>query len=120
MLIAGLYDSHGRVVLVTMAATEDFNKVHHRMPFMLSENEVDLWIDPEISVGEAVKATLDQSHPKWALKCHRVPVTVNKLKNKGRVNQMTLDEYRDHMGTSGGGIMSFFGKSSNHLILSID
>ena len=110
MLIAGLYDDLGQVVLVTMAASDELLDVHSRMPYVMTEDEIDIWIDPKISLSEAVRATIEKSLPKWSLKSHRVPVLVNKVRNKGRVNQMTLDEYKDHMGTAGGGIMSFFAK----------
>lgn len=94
MLIAGLYNQSGHVILLTNWARDYLMDIHHRMPYVLTEEEIDDWIDPKVHVEEALAKTLDENHPKWhSLVAYKAPLLVNKLTNKSSQNIMTISEY---------------------------
>lgn len=106
--IAGIFNKSGQVLIATVEASEKVSKIHGRMPFVLTEEEIDSWIDPELEFGLVVNKLSDRNLKKFIdFEVHRVPTFVNKLKNKGVKNQMTLDEFKEHQAKNGG-IMSFF------------
>jgi len=46
-LVAGLYTPDNQVIILTKAATPELAKVHHRMPVILSHEEVNVWMNPK-------------------------------------------------------------------------
>ena len=47
--MAAMYTENEEVFVLTRDAFGDFEKVHHRMPVLLEEDEVDLWINTKNS-----------------------------------------------------------------------
>ena len=45
MLMAAMYTENDEVFVLTRDAFGDYEKVHDRMPVLLEEDEVDLWIN---------------------------------------------------------------------------
>ena len=43
--MAAMYTKEDEVFVLTRDSFGEFAKVHHRMPVLLEENEIDLWID---------------------------------------------------------------------------
>jgi hypothetical protein len=109
MLIAGLFNDSGNVVILTNYARDYVMGIHTRMPFVLTEKEIDDWINPKLSIHEVMPRVQDKSNPKWTnLRIHKVPKLVARLKNKTARNIMTIEEYQKSQADSGGAITSFF------------
>lgn len=49
LLMAAMYTENEEVFVLTRDSFGDFEKVHHRMPVLLEEEEVDLWINTKNS-----------------------------------------------------------------------
>ena len=50
--LCGLYkvtDKRGEVVILTRAASESARQIHDRMPLMVSEKDIEAWVDPTAS-----------------------------------------------------------------------
>lgn len=95
LLLAGLFNDNGHVVILTNYARQYVNNIHHRMPFLLTEDEIDDWINPELSIHSVMPKVLKEDAPKWnSLKVYRVPDLVSKLKNKGSSNILSIEEYQ--------------------------
>jgi putative SOS response-associated peptidase YedK len=45
--VAGLYTDDNEIIILTKDATPELAKVHHRMPVILSHEEVNLWMNPK-------------------------------------------------------------------------
>jgi len=43
--VAALYGSDETVILLTREANDEISAVHHRMPVLLDESEIDLWLN---------------------------------------------------------------------------
>lgn len=114
MFLAGLYNHHGHVILLTTEANEYLGKVHHRMPVFLSQEEIDDWIDPNIPFNQVIKPVLDLNNPKWdRVICSPVTKLVNNLQERSAKTLITIDEWRQQNKERGGSIQSFFGVKPN-------
>ena len=65
LFIAAIYNKKNEVILLTNKATKKFEKIHHRMPMILDEEEIDFYLDRENDVIEVFKSISDHSSPKW-------------------------------------------------------
>lgn len=48
LFIAAMYTTNNEIFVLTRDSFGDLAKVHHRMPVLLEEDEIDLWIDPKV------------------------------------------------------------------------
>lgn len=44
LYLAGIYNQDNRFVVLTTAANKEMNPFHHRMPVILSEDELEPWV----------------------------------------------------------------------------
>lgn len=87
-LFAAVYDSwineHGETVescaIVTTAANEFMSAIHDRMPAILDEETVALWLDPATTEAESLQPILMPA-PNESLQAHPVSTRVNSYKN---------------------------------------
>lgn len=87
-LFAAVYDSwineHGETVdscaIVTTAANDFMSAIHDRMPAILDEETVALWLDPTTTEAENLQPVLVPS-PGGLLQAHPVSTRVNSYKN---------------------------------------
>ena len=99
LLLAGLWDqwqgegtSVTSCTIVTTAATEAMAGFHHRLPLMLSHQEVDLWADPE--TPQARLSELMMPRLRAPLLATDVSTTVNNAREKSRAAQLPLGDPR--------------------------
>lgn len=45
--MAGLYSPNGEIIILTKDAIPSISHIHERMPVILSQREVELWLDPK-------------------------------------------------------------------------
>ncbi|MDQ7063331.1 MAG: SOS response-associated peptidase [candidate division KSB1 bacterium] len=67
-------------VIVTTEPNELARTAHHRMPVILREHEIDLWLDDRVQDETALKALL-KAIPAEAMRCHDVSTRVNSPRN---------------------------------------
>lgn len=87
-LFAAVYDSwineHGETVdscaIVTTAPNQFMSEIHDRMPAILDEETVALWLDPATTEAESLQPVLTPS-PGESLQAHPVSTRVNSYKN---------------------------------------
>ena len=99
MNLAGLYETWesnaGETVnsytIITTPANKPVQNLHDRMPAMLTNSEIDSWLNPENSSSDML---LDLLHP-WAdddISYYRVDTRVNNARNTGKD---LIEPYRD-------------------------
>ncbi len=66
--------------LMTTGANESIAKVHHRMPVLLVDQEIPLWLGEETVSSEALRRLM-QSKDRGLTQMHPVSPVVNKVKN---------------------------------------
>ncbi len=90
MAMAGLYE-HWRTpsgawlstyTIVTVPAGPDIERLHHRMPALLSPGQMRVWLDPEEQAADRLEAVLRPS-PAGSLRAVAVSQDVNNAKNQG-------------------------------------
>lgn len=53
LLAAGIYEPSGTYSIITREATKDMELIHSRMPYLLDNKNVQLWLDdPRVILGE--------------------------------------------------------------------
>jgi putative SOS response-associated peptidase YedK len=84
---AGLWESwgkHGEEIRSCTVLTTDANdlveEIHHRMPVILSPENYDLWLDPDMLEAEPLLDLL-QSYPDDVMEAYLVSKRVNKPSN---------------------------------------
>lgn len=61
LLLAAMYTDTDEVFVLTRDSFGEYAKVHHRMPVLLEEDEIDLWIDPKVGFYDIIdKKILNQ------------------------------------------------------------
>lgn len=109
MLIAGLYNNKAEVILLTVKANSHLGEVHHRMPVVMTDQEVDGWIDPKEPFNKQIDVLLDMEKEKWAdVEAIRVSSLVSYLKNNTEDNVLSYDEYMNKQKEKKATICSFF------------
>ena len=65
-MMAALYTDREEVFVLTREAFGDYAKVHDRMPVLLEDDEIDLWINTANNFGEIIdKKILNQKKKIW-------------------------------------------------------
>lgn len=106
LLIAGLFDEEG-IVLMTKEANEDIGQVHHRMPVILeTKAQIETWLSPKLNVDffDSVLSRKESSN----LEFYQVAPYVNNTHTTDAKCIMSLEEY-----TNKCGLKKFFAPSSN-------
>ncbi len=57
MLMAGLYDEEKRFVIITTKANDSMSPVHDRMPLVLNQTDVSLWLNDAKETGNVLTKT---------------------------------------------------------------
>jgi len=66
IFLAGLYAHDGTFVILTRGSIGDAKRAHNRMPVILSDEEIDKWLDCEKYKYEDIKGDiLDDNNEKW-------------------------------------------------------
>lgn len=111
-LVAGLYSENGEIIILTKDAVAPLNKVHERMPVMLTSSEVELWLDPKNTkdINNIIhRSLLDVNKPLWKnVGFAEVAPYVNKRDNKSVKCLMTVEEYKKELDRTG--LMRFWKK----------
>ena len=80
--MAGIYekkDKHLEFAIITVQPNSLLAKIHHRMPAILTPNDEKKWLDPDISLKQAV--LMLKSYPATKMKAHPISLKVNSVKN---------------------------------------
>lgn len=99
MSFAGLYETwtseEGETVnsytIITTPANKPMEELHDRMPAMLLDEEIDIWLNPENTSADALQELL-RPWPDDDIHYHRVHTNVNNARNSGRE---LIEPYRD-------------------------
>jgi len=109
MYIAVLFTPSSQCILLTVEANKHLGQYHHRMPVVLSEDEIDEWIDPNVPFHTIAPKVLDLKNEKWAkIEAVKVSKLVNNLKEKSADNILSESEYFQKGKEQGKTIESFF------------
>lgn len=57
MLMAGLYNEEKRFVIITTKANDSMSPIHDRMPLVLNQTDVRLWLNEEKETGNVLTKT---------------------------------------------------------------
>lgn len=76
---AGVGDASGAFVVITTAANQAMAELHHRMPAILGEEDLQAWLDPA-AAPEALQALLRPCPDGW-LEAHEVGAAVGSVRN---------------------------------------
>ena len=83
-LVAALYTGEKEIVILTKDATPELSKVHHRMPVILSHEEVNLWMNPKNTkiINEVIqKSLLNKEKQVWKnVGCAKLAPYVSSIK----------------------------------------
>lgn len=101
---AGLWDEtkpedapeqvRGSFTIVTTAANQEMEKLHHRMPVILERNEEDLWLASDVDAAEAVTPLLD-AYPAKRIEAFPVSTRVNSVRNNDESLLKEIDLEQD-------------------------
>ena len=107
--LASFYTQTKDVVILTRQAKENLNKIHNRMPVILSEDLLDLWLNTDNKYMDFIdKKILHESNSAYEdLKFYKLAPYVNKIKNKDVKCLMTKENYMKHLDSVG--IKKYFG-----------
>lgn len=112
LLIAGLFNSQGEVLLLTMEANEYLGKIHHRMPVLLNDDMVDKWIDPKVPFWEVESFIVDRLPSVYDdIEAIKISKLVSSLKNKGKDVILSEVEMIEKNKKKGLNLDSFFSKA---------
>jgi putative SOS response-associated peptidase YedK len=97
--MAAMYTDNNEVFVLTRDAFGDYEKVHHRMPVLLEEDEVDLWINTKNSFHEIIdRKILNQQKKIWGEVDHyRCAPHVNSIKEKSEKCLLSLEDYKNQL-----------------------
>lgn len=112
LFIAALYAKDESVILLTRESMGDASQVHTRMPVLLDESEIEMWIDSDKYKFESIidKYILNEKADKWkSLTQYRIGPYVHDIHNKTEQCLMTLDEHKQKLDETG--IKRFFQKA---------
>jgi len=107
--IGGLIAPDDTLILLTRESFTGFDDVHERMPVVLDESEIDMWLDCEKYKFEKIlfSEILNEKKEKWSQIGHyETGPLVNNIKNKTDKVIQTLEEYKKDLDKNG--IKRFF------------
>jgi putative SOS response-associated peptidase YedK len=87
MFFAGIYTAHNQVMILTRAATDSLTWIHHRMPVILTGDQIQAWQSPDW------KCVLDEVPP--VLSWYPVARAALKLDSKGEECVRKIDVKRN-------------------------
>ncbi len=64
LFMAGCFDPQNRFVIITTAANESVMPVHDRMPLLLAEDEIEIWLKEEESMDAILQKVPEPLH-RW-------------------------------------------------------
>eukprot|EP01017_Pseudomicrothorax_dubius_P028129 TRINITY_DN3322_c0_g1_i1.p1 TRINITY_DN3322_c0_g1~~TRINITY_DN3322_c0_g1_i1.p1 ORF type:complete len:372 (+),score=79.38 TRINITY_DN3322_c0_g1_i1:110-1225(+) len=111
LLMAGVTFRDETVILLTRESKDDLGAIHHRMPVLLNEDLVDMWLDCEHYDFRTLldKYVLDKSNDVWEhLNYYRIGPAVNDIKNKTEECIHSLEQHKQKLDKTG--IMRFMKK----------
>ena len=89
LAVAGLWTRWTRgdepiesVTIITCAANPDVAEIHHRMPVLLDDEDLDLWLDDGVDDVRVVSGLLDPA-PVGSVVAEAVSTTVNSARSEG-------------------------------------
>lgn len=109
LYVAALYAQDETVILLTREATKEISGVHHRMPVILDEDELDMWLDCKKYRFENIinKEILNPKKEKWnSLFFYQLAPYVGDIKNKTDKCLMSIEDYKKELDRVG--IKRFF------------
>mmetsp|Transcript_34921 Transcript_34921/g.31450 ORF Transcript_34921/g.31450 Transcript_34921/m.31450 type:complete len:200 (+) Transcript_34921:227-826(+) len=109
LYIAALYSADESVILLTRQSTRELDKIHHRMPVVLDEDEIDMWVDCKNYRFEDIidREILNQKKEKWNdLYYYQLAPYVGDMKNKTEKCLMSIEDYKKELDRVG--IKRFF------------
>jgi len=111
-LLAGLYANDGTFVILTRSSIGDAQQAHSRMPVILSEEEVDKWLNCDKYKYEDIQASiLDETSEKWkSTFSYQLDTLVNNAANKTEDVLKRADDYDAK--AEGSTIKKFFSSSA--------
>jgi len=77
--------------ILTTAASESVQDIHHRMPVILQPEAYDDWLNPEIHDADRLAVIL-QNHLVRELQCYPVSNSVNRVQNNSPENIIPLNQ----------------------------
>jgi len=107
--IGALIAPDNTLILLTRESFPGFDDVHDRMPVVLDETEIDMWLDCEKYKFEKIlfSEILDEKKEKWSQIGHyQTGPLVNSIKNKSEKVLQTFEEYTKELDKTG--IKRFF------------
>jgi putative SOS response-associated peptidase YedK len=108
--IAALTGKDDTLILLTREATPEIAHIHHRMPILLEEDEIDMWLNTDKYKFSQImdKEILNESKAKWkSVEAYPIGPYINDLKNKSDQVIMTYDDHIKKLDSVG--IKKFFG-----------
>ncbi|CAG9313338.1 unnamed protein product [Blepharisma stoltei] len=100
---AGLYrdidENEQEYGIITVPPKESMFWLHDRSPAMIREENIDRWIDPQVSYEEA--SALIECREAEELEYYEVPSLVNQMKNDNKECCMRVEEYQALLKTKG-------------------
>lgn len=101
VVVAGLWTRWSRgerpvetATIITCEANGDVDRLHHRMPAILDDEDLDLWLDDGVD-DTTVLARLLGPAPRGTLDTHAVSTTVNSARTDGAELIIPLDDVVD-------------------------
>lgn len=111
-LVAALYSNDNEVIILTKDATKEIDCVHERMPVILSDEDVEVWLNPNNTKEIASilrNSLLKKDKEIWKnIGFTRLAPHVNSIKEKSKKCIMTYEEFKKEQDRTG--IMRFFKK----------
>ncbi|CAD8134458.1 unnamed protein product [Paramecium pentaurelia] len=110
LYLAAMYTDDDEIFVLTRDAFGEYAKVHDRMPVLLEDDEIDLWINPKIGFFDIIDKKILNSQKKiWGqVQVTKVAPYVNNIKEKSEKCLITLEEYKEQQFKNG--IGKFFQK----------
>ena len=68
--------------IIVTTANSLMQPIHERMPVILSPDQYDVWMDPNVTDAEQLKALL-APYPSEMMQLHPIKTTVNSPRNEG-------------------------------------
>jgi hypothetical protein len=111
-LVAALYSKDNEIIILTKDATTELGKIHERMPVILTDEDVEIWLNPNNTkeIGSIIRNSLLKKDKEiWKnVGFTRLAPHVNSIKEKSKKCIMTYEEFKKEQDRTG--IMRFFKK----------
>ena len=97
LYLAGFITKDDCTVICTREALSEYHKIHNRMPVILDEDELDMWLDCENNKFEDIlPKILNEKKAKWThLEYYETSPFVNDMKNDSKDNISRKDDEKE-------------------------